>query len=156
MAESNLVLIPSDRKEQAEELGNIPARQIRCRKGHHAFALDDWIPGEEIPRGVAAMHASEGRYKLVEPCLNCSEVSRVTLTHPGGGIDGYLQSHLVYGPGWYRLPSYIPRGRRAMRDEAYRRGGRQLQALIGRAVTLLEDDDQPVIRAVQPVRFQGA
>lgn len=143
---------------EAVDPGGIPGKQIRCRAGHHRFAMDDWEPPAEIPRGVSVMFASEGRYKLLEPCLACLAATRVTYTHPGGGIDGYLKSSIVYGQNWVRMAMDQPRGRRVMRDERYRRGKAQLAGFIGRAVTDLADEarePEPARSPVAPVRFRG-
>jgi hypothetical protein len=126
--------------QQVLDPSAIPVRQLRCRSGHHRFALDDWEPPAEIPRGVSVMFASEGRYKMLEPCLACLAATRVTYTHPGGGIDGYLKSGIIYGTNWVRMAMDRPRGRRVMRDEKVRRGRRQLDAFIGSAVTSLADE----------------
>jgi hypothetical protein len=137
---------------EAVNPGSIPTRQIRCRAGHHDFALDDWEPPAEIPRGVTVMFASEGRYKLLEPCLKCMAATRVTYTHPGGGIDGYLKSTITYGQNWVRMAMDQPRGRRVMRDERCRRGKTQLDAFIGAAITgLTEEAVEPAHRGVPPV-----
>jgi hypothetical protein len=136
----------------------IPARQIRCRAGHHQFALDDWEPPGAVPPGVSVMFASEGRYKLMEPCRVCMAATRVTYTHPGGGIDGFLKSGILYGPAWVPMSAGQPRGRRAMRDEKLRRGRSQMSSFIGRAVTsLTAEDREPADQRppVAPVRFRG-
>lgn len=108
--------------QQAVNAGSIPAKQLRCRSGHHPFPLDAWEPPAPIPAGVSVMFASEGRYKLMEPCPVCWAATRVTYTHPGGGVDGYLKSSIVYGTNWVRMAMDQPRGRRVMRDEKIRRG----------------------------------
>jgi hypothetical protein len=116
--------------EAPQEVGSIPARQLRCRAGHHHFALDDWLPGEEeIPRGVTVMPASDGRLKLIEPCLDCLAVTGVTYTHPGGIFDGYLRRQIQYGPEWVRL---------------------------GRVTTLVDDDEEAGRPSVAPALFRGA
>jgi hypothetical protein len=138
------------------EVGSIPARQLRCRAGHHDFALDRWLPGEEpIPRGVTVMPASEGRLKLVEPCTACLAVTGVTYTHPGGIFDGYLPRHIQYGAEWVRLDRDVPRSRRVMRDARYSAANAQIRELLGRVTTLVEDQDRGPRRPVS-VRFQGA
>ena len=165
MAKKNhLAAVPDEDSKSTADYGNLPPRQRRCRGAHHSFALDDWEPPEEIPRGVTTMPADEGRYKILEPCLKCLAVTRVTRTHPGGRIDGFMKSELRYGGTWVRLDRSVPRGRRQMRDLRYQDGQTQLQALIGQAVTLLEEDDlaplrQPAARRLAPPpvpRFQGA
>jgi hypothetical protein len=120
--------------------------------------MDDWEPPAAIPRGVSVMFASEGRYKLMEPCLVCMAATRVTYTHPGGEVDGFLKSGIVYGSNWVRMAMSQPRGRRVMRDERCRRGKNQLQDFIGRAITDLADEVQvpePARSPVAPVRFRG-
>jgi hypothetical protein len=153
--ERNLHVIEPGR--EATDPGSIPVKQIRCRAGHHQFALDSWEPPAAIPSGVSVMFASEGRYKLMEPCPVCWAATRVTYTHPGGGIDGYLKSTIVYGTNWVRMAMGQPRGRRVMRDEKVRRGKDQLAAFIGSAVTSLADEarEPEPARTVPPTRFQG-
>jgi hypothetical protein len=142
--------------ETPTEVGSIPARQLRCRAGHHNFPLDRWLPGEEpIPRGVTVMPASEGRLKLVEPCGDCLAVTGVTYTHPGGIFDGYLPRHIQYGTDWVRLDRDVPRSRRVMRDARYSAANAQIRELLGRVTTLVEDDPRSG-RAPAPVVFQGA
>jgi hypothetical protein len=148
---NRLRTVPRIPDESGVNYGALPASQVVCRSGHHRFALDDWDPGEEIPRSVTAMHADEGRYKLLEPCLKCWAVTRVTFTHPGGGIDGYLRPVLRYGKEWVKLDADVPRGRRVMRDQKYQRGQGRLKALIGRAVTLTEDAEDAEPSARRPV-----
>jgi hypothetical protein len=134
------------------EVGSIPARQLRCRAGHHSFALDRWLPGEEpLPRGITVMPASEGRLKLVEPCTDCLAVTGVTYTHPGGIFDGYLPRHIQYGGGWVKLDRDVPRSRRVMRNARYEAANEQIRELLGRVTTLVDDDEKPV----PGVRFQG-
>jgi hypothetical protein len=147
---------PAEDDELSIELRGIPGKQVRCRTGHHRFAMDDWEPGENIPvRGVSVMPASDGRFALLEPCLACWEVTRVTYTHPGGGIDGHLQSHIRYGKGWKKIPSHLPRGKRVLRSEKYRRGEHQLKALLGRVVTV-DGNEVSAPPPVSAVKFQGA
>lgn len=135
---------------------DIPTKQIRCRAGHHRFALDEWEPPAPIPRGVSVMFASEGRYKLMEPCLACMAVTGVTYTHPGGAVDGSLKRSIVYGTNWVRLPADQPRGRRLMRGVQYRRGEAQLRAFMGQAITSLADEDrESSVPPVAPVRLRG-
>lgn len=135
---------------------DIPTKQIRCRAGHHRFALDEWEPPAPIPRGVSVMFASEGRYKLMEPCLACMAVTGVTYTHPGGAVDGSLKRSIVYGQNWVRLPAGEPRGRRLMRGVQYRRGETQLRAFMGRALTdLAEEYAEPERPSVTPVTFRS-
>jgi hypothetical protein len=141
---------------EGNDPGDIPIKQVRCRAGHHKFALDDWEPPSEIPRGVSVMFASEGRYKMMEPCLACMAATRVTYTHPGGGVDGFLKSGIVYGQNWVRMPMSQPRGSRVMRDERCRRGQAQLTAFMGRAITGLTDEAEPERPPVAPVQFRGA
>lgn len=145
--------------EHVIDPAGIPIKQIRCRAGHHKFALDDWEPPAEIPRGVTVMFASEGRYKLLEPCLTCMAATRVTYTHPGGGIDGFLKSSITYGKNWQKMAMDAPRGRRVMRDERCRRGKKQLDAFIGAAITDLADDarepEPETRRGVPPVILRG-
>jgi hypothetical protein len=171
----HLAAVPDDETRSTTDYGNLPLRQRRCRGAHHSFALDDWDPPEAIPRGVTVMPADEGRYKFLEPCMKCMAVTRVTRTHPGGRIDGFMKSEIRYGAEWVRLDRSVPRGRRTMRDLRYQDGQKQLQALIGLAVTLMEPDEPAARRtppapgrrrgkpprppaAVRPpvVRFQGA
>jgi hypothetical protein len=136
------------------EVGAIPARQLRCRAGHHNFPLDRWLPGEEpIPRGVTVMPASEGRLKLIEPCGDCLSVTGVTYTHPGGIFDGYLPRHIQYGANWVRLDRDVPRSRRVMRNARYEAANEQIRELLGRVTTLVDDDGEP--ERVPGVRFQG-
>ena len=144
--------------ETPTEVGSIPARQLRCRAGHHSFALDRWLPGEEpIPRGVTVMPASEGRLKLVEPCTDCLAVTGVTYTHPGGIFDGYLPRHIQYGGSWVKLDRDVPRSRRVMRDARYSAANEQIKELLGRVTTLVEDDpDEDAGPRPAAVRFQGA
>jgi hypothetical protein len=139
--------------QQAVNAGSIPAKQLRCRSGHHPFPLDAWEPPAPIPAGVSVMFASEGRYKLMEPCPVCWAATRVTYTHPGGGVDGYLKSSIVYGTNWVRMAMDQPRGRRVMRDEKIRRGQDQMAAFIGSAVTSLADEarEPEPARRVPPV-----
>jgi hypothetical protein len=137
----------------------IPSKQIRCRAGHPRFPMDAWEPPAPIPAGVIVMFASEGRYKLMEPCQACWAVTGVTYTHPGGGIDGYLRRQLVYGGEWVRMAQGTPRGKGLMRDTLYARGREQLQAFIGKAITDLADEDreaEPGRPPAAPVRFKGA
>lgn len=145
--------------EHVADPSGIPIKQIRCRAGHHRFALDDWEPPDPIPgRGVTVMFASEGRYKLLEPCLACMAATRVTYTHPGGGIDGFLKSGIVYGKNWRKMAMDAPRGRRVMRDERCRRGQAQLTAFIGSAITSLADEareGEPDRPGVPPVILRG-
>lgn len=168
MAKKNhLAAVPDDEiTRSTTDYGNLPGRQRRCRGAHHQFALDDWDPPEAIPRGVTVMPADEGRYKFLEPCLKCYAVTRVTRTHPGGRIDGFMRSELRYGAEWVRLDRSVPRGRRKMRDLRYQDGQKLLQSFIGQAVTLLEDDEPPARPTRLPrgahaaprppaVRFQG-
>lgn len=139
--------------ETPQEVGSIPARQLRCRAGHHEFALDRWLPGEEpIPRGVTVMPASEGRLKLMEPCTACLAVTGVTYTHPGGIFDGYLPRHIQYGAEWVRLDQDVPRSRRVMRDARYSAASGQIKTLLGQVTTLV--GDEPARPAA--VRFRGA
>lgn len=137
----------------------IPSKQVRCRAGHHKFPLDEWEPPDPVPAGVIVMFASEGRYKLMEPCRACWAVTGVTYTHPGGGVDGYLKRHIVYGSEWVRMAQGAPRGKGLMRDTLYARGQAQLQVFIGRAITTLAEDDRepgPARPPVAPVQFRGA
>lgn len=137
----------------------IPPRQRRCRAGHHDFPLDRWMPPSPVPRGVAVMFASEGRYKLVELCSACEAVTGVTYTHPGGGFDGYLRRHIVYGSEWVRMAQDVPRGKALMRDTLYAEGRKQMQAFIGQAITALAEGDrepEPSRPPVAPVQFSGA
>jgi hypothetical protein len=140
--------------ETPTEVGSIPARQLRCRAGHHNFPLDRWLPGEEpIPRGVTVLPASEGRLKLVEPCGDCLAVTGVTYTHPGGIFDGYLPRHIQYGGTWVKLDRDVPRSRRVMRDARYQAANEQIKELLGRVTTLVDDEEDPA--RVPGVRFQG-
>jgi hypothetical protein len=140
--------------EMPMEVGSIPARQLRCRAGHHSFALDRWLPAEEpIPRGVTVMPASEGRLKLMEPCTDCLAVTGVTYTHPGGIFDGYLRRQIQYGAEWVRLDRDVPRSRRVMRDARYSAANAQIRELLGRVTTLVDDGPR---RPVAQPRFQGA
>jgi hypothetical protein len=139
--------------ETPTEVGSIPARQLRCRAGHHNFPLDRWLPGEEpIPRGVTVMPASEGRLKLVEPCGDCLAVTGVTYTHPGGIFDGYLPRHIQYGGTWVKLDRDVPRSRRVMRDARYQAANEQIRELLGRVTTLVDDEED--LAQVPGVRFQ--
>jgi hypothetical protein len=143
--------------------GQLPGKQLRCRSGHHKFALDDWEPEtEQIPRTVTVMPATEGRLKLMDPCTACWAVTAVTYTHPGGVFDPWLARQLVYGAEWVRMTQGEPRGRRVMRAEKYERGAKQIAELLTR-VTALDEDvpppavfQPPVVRAVNPARVGGA
>jgi hypothetical protein len=156
-AAAHLRSVPETAHETPQEVGSIPARQKRCRAGHHRFPLDDWLPGEEpVPRGVSVMPSTEGRLKLVEPCTACQAVTGVTHTHPGGVFDGYLPRQIYYGKSWVKLDRDVPRSRRVMRDSRYQgqAASEQIKELLGRVVTLVDDDDTG--RPVVPVVFREA
>jgi hypothetical protein len=147
-------------REQASETRPeaIPIKQVRCRAGHHRFPLDEWEPPGPVPAGVSVMFASEGRYKLVEPCRACQAVTGVTYTHPGGQVDGHLRRQIIYGDEWVRMAQGTPRGKRVMRGEMYDRGQAQMQAFIGAAVTALADGargPEPGRPPVTPVQFRS-
>lgn len=143
--------------ETPAEVGDIPARQLCCRGGHHKFPLDDWIPGEQLPRDITVMPASEGRLKIMEPCRSCRAVTGVTYTHPGGEFDPYLPRQLHYGTDWVRLAMDVPRSRRVMRAARYSSPAAQAQIreLLAGVTTLDEPDTRPVSR-VAPAVFRGA
>lgn len=141
-------------QEEPAEIGDIPARQLCCRGGHHKFPMDEWIPGEPLPRDITVLPASEGRLKIMEPCRSCRAVTGVTYTHPGGEFDPYLPRHLQYGPEWVRLAMDVPRSRRVMRAARYSTAAAQTQIreLLAGVTTLEEPDDRPAGR-VAPAQF---
>lgn len=143
--------------ETPAEVGGVPVRQLCCRGGHHEFALDKWIPGEPLPRGITVLPASEGRLKILEPCESCRAVTGVTYTHPGGVFDPYLPRQIHYGAEWVRLAMDVPRSRRVMRAARYssKVAQAQIRELLAGVTTLEEPDDRPA-SGVAPAVFKGA
>jgi len=154
MSDRPLRLVGSDQEELDSQLSSMTGTQVVCRSGYHQFEFDTWDPTTPVPRSVTVMHAADTRYKFLSPCTRCHEATRVVYTHAGGRIDGDMESSIVYGSGWHKIPSHLPRTKRAVRAYKYRIGKKQLEDALGRAVAVADDgDDRPA--ALRP-RFQGA
>jgi hypothetical protein len=153
MPDQRLRLVGSDQAELDGELGAMPGRQVVCRSGYHDFAMDRWDPTTPVPKSVTVMHASDSRYKFLDPCRNCGEATRVIYTHPGGRVDGFMETGIIYGGGWHKIPNHLPRTKRIVRAEKYRRGRKFLEDAISGAVTVVADEEP--VPVPQP-RFSGA
>jgi hypothetical protein len=140
-------------QELLEILNEIPDEQVVCRSGKHDFAMDTAEIGKPLPRSVSARPQHDGCYQIVDPCGRCGAV-RITVTLPGGGLDGDLDYRLVYPKDWHRIPREYPHGRRVLRRENFRRSAPQIRALIRQSPA--PDSGQAASpRPVAPVVFQG-
>jgi hypothetical protein len=131
----------------------MPPEEVRCRAGWHRWARDTVLPGQPWPDSVRAWPDREGRIRIQDPCVACGLAWRVTKTLPGGELDAFAKSGIVYDPGWVSVPQGMDRRKRTIRQEGYRRAGkkdaRSLQAALSRT-------ERAGVLPVQPVRFQHA
>lgn len=137
----------------AGKLRDMPGAEVRCRGVHHRWARDTVLPGEPWPDVVRAWPTKDGRVKIQDPCVDCSLAWRVTKTLPGGELDPFARSNIVYDADWVTVPQGLDRRKGTIRAEGYRRGKKrnknQLQAALARTA-------DRGLEPVQPVRFAHA
>jgi hypothetical protein len=131
-------------------LNEIPDEQVTCRAGKHDFAMDTAEIGKPLPSAISARPQHDGCYQIVDPCGRCGTV-RITVTLPGGGLDGDLDYRMIYPRDWHKIPREYPHGKRVLRREKFRRSAPQLRALIRAAPAA-----QGTGGSVPVPRFSGA
>lgn len=135
-------------------LRDMPAEEVRCRSGWHRWARDSVLPGEEWPDVVRVWPDKDGRFRIEDPCLDCWLAWRVTKTMPGGELDAFAKSSIIYDRDWVPIPLGLDRRKRTIRAEGYRRAGKstrtQLRAAMARTAAQGAEPQKV------PVRFQSA
>jgi len=141
--------------EQAAEdvYRDMPPEEVRCRGGHHRFARDTMLPGEEWPDSVRAWPDAQGRIKIEEPCVDCRLVWRITKTGVDQALDAFAKSHLVYDEDWVVVPQGLDRRKRTIRQHGYFRAAKKDARSLRVA---LDRTERAGALPVQPVRFQHA
>lgn len=152
MPRGNTALRAAD-PDLEKALRDMPPEEVRCRSGHHRFARDTVLPGQQWPDSVRAWPDGEGRIKIEDPCVDCKMVWRITKTGYDGQLDAFAKPYLVYDEDWVRIPQGLDRRKRTVRAEGYRRSRAKDSASLQRAL------DRTAEREVRPhlpaARFSG-
>lgn len=148
-------IVSSDRR-LLRMLSRAPAKQVRCRSGHHRWASEEQEPGEPVPREVVA-HRREGRYLIEDPCVRCG-AEKHTLTGEGGDLYT-ARSWIIYPPDWVTIPSEFPHGKSTFKMEWNRLNKRPYAVLLKQAdreeAEIRRGEERAARARVQPVRFDA-
>jgi hypothetical protein len=157
--------VPARRTEDQELTGilnEMPDLEVLCRTGWHRWALDEVMPGESWPDSVRAWPGRRGAFRIEEPCVKCGLTWRITDTLPGGRMDPFAVTRIVYDREWVTIPQGFKRGKRRIRQELYRRrGDEQTAAQVEEAAARTAVEEAVAAEAVTapapaPVKFSGA
>lgn len=138
-------------------LNDMPDAEVRCRAGWHRWALDSVMPGESWPDVVRAWPGRLGVFRIEDPCTECGLAWRIMDTLPGGEMDPYAQTRVVYDQEWVTIPQGYKRGKRRIRQEMYRRRGQvQTTAQVRAAAARTAADEEAVAQPAAPAaNFSG-
>lgn len=152
--------VPARRTEDQEltvVLNDMPDEEVRCRAAWHRWALDSVMPGEAWPDVVRAWPGQRGVFRIEDPCTECGLAWRIIDTLPGGEMDPFAVTRVVYDRAWVAIPQGYKRGKRRIRAEMYRRrGGAQTTAQLQEAAARTAADEEAVAAAAPPMKFSGA
>jgi hypothetical protein len=99
-------------------------------------------------------------FRIEEPCLECGLAWRIQDTRPGGELDPFVVTRIVYDSSWVSIPQGYKRGKRRIRAEMYRRRGvSDMADQVRQAAARTEADEasaEAATRKAPAATFRGA